>query len=545
MDVEMIIKLFGGLGLFLFGMKLMAESLEKAAGNKLRRGIELLTTNRFAGAGVGFGVTALVQSSSATTVMVVGFVNAGLMTLMQASGVIMGANLGTTLTAWIISIDLKDIAPVFVFIGVIMMFFFKKRSVKRIGGILLGFGVLFVGLDFMSGAMKPLRSMESFQNLLVSFENPVIGILLGILVTVLIQSSSATTGILVSMAAVGLIQLPAAIYVIFGSNIGTCITAILASIGATKVAKKAAVIHLLFNVFGVVAFGLFIQVVPIIEWIPAIARWISGGDESVKLQIAIFHTIFNLFALFLMIWYPQVLIKISNWVIRGEEDMGKQKRLQYIGEKILDTPSIAVGQSVKEVGRMADLAKENFELSMQALMELDEEKANTVLQQEKLVNFLNHEITDFLAKLSSMELANNDALMVADLFHIVSDLERISDHAENIAEYTMIRIDDKVPFTDDAIKEISEMNNYVIEAITDSVLAFENNDKGLADEVIRIEKIVDDYEEALKNNHVHRIAKGKCTARSGMIFTDLITDLERVADHATNIAYYVTKSVYR
>ncbi len=538
MDIWMIIQLIGGLGLFLFGMKLMAESLEKTAGNKLRRGLEVLTTNRFAGAAVGFGVTGLIQSSSATTVMVVGFVNAGLMTLMQASGVIMGANVGTTITAWIISIDLKDIAPIFVFIGVIMMFFFKKRSVKKIGGIILGFGVLFVGLDMMSGAMKPLRTMESFQNFVVSFENPFIGILIGVLVTVAVQSSSATTGILVSMAAAGAIALPSAVYVIFGSNIGTCVTAILASIGANKTAKRASVIHLAFNIIGVVIFAIIIQFIPL-------TQWLVGTGLETRTQIALFHTIFNVFALVLMIWYPQILIKLSKLIIRGEDDMGRQKKFKYLGEKLLDTPSIAVGQAIKEVGRMAEIAKENYEISMQSLLELDEKKANLVLEQEKIVNFLNHEITDFLAKLSALELTSKDALKIADMFHIVNDLERISDHAENIAEYTLIRIDDKVPFTQDAQDEIKEMNKFVLEALEDCVLAFENNDKTLADEVIRIEKIVDDIEEKLKNNHVERISKGECTARSGMIFTDLIINLERVSDHATNVAYYVSKSDYR
>ena len=543
MNVWTIVQLIGGLGVFIYGMKIMAESLEKAAGDKLRRGLEVLTTNRFAGAGVGCGITALIQSSSATTVMVVGFVNAGLMTLLQASGVIMGANIGTTVTAWIISIDLKDIAPLFVFLGVIMMFFFKKRSVKRVGGIMLGFGILFIGLDMMSGAMKPLRDMESFQNFLVSFEDPIIGILLGMLVTVIIQSSSATTAILISMAAVDAIALPAAVYVIFGSNIGTCITAILASIGANKTAKKAAVIHLLFNVIGVTVFAILIQFVPIIDWIPIIAQKI--GDGSVKLQIALLHTIFNVFALLLMIWYPQVLIKISNLVIRGEEDVKKQKRFQYIGDKLLDTPSIAMGQVIKEVTRMAELAHENYDLSMQALMELDETKADQVFENEKVVNFLNHAVTDYLAKLSAMELAAHDADMAADLFHIISDLERISDHAENIAEYAINRIDNKIPFTPDAEEEINAMNAEVMKALDKCVKAFENNDKSLANEVIEIEKVVDKYEWDLKNNHVTRIAKGKCTAAAGMIFTDLITNLERVSDHATNIAHYVTQSDYR
>ncbi|MDD5018585.1 MAG: Na/Pi cotransporter family protein [Eubacteriales bacterium] len=538
MDVWMIIQLIGGLGLFLYGMKLMAESLEKTAGNKLRRGLEVLTTNRFAGAGVGFGVTALIQSSSATTVMVVGFVNAGLMTLMQASGVMMGACVGTTVTAWIISFDLKDLAPLFVFAGVVMMFFFKKRNVKRIGGIILGFGVLFVGMDLMSEAMKPLREMASFQNFLISFQTPLIGIMIGVLVTMIIQSSSATIGILVGLAMVGAITLDSAVFVILGANIGTSITAILASIGASKLAKRAAVTHLLFHIVGVIIFAPIVYFLPVVDWI-------SAAVPKVEMQIAVFHTLFNVSSLLLMIWYPQLLINISKLIIRGEDEMKSQKRFQYIGDKLLDTPSIAVGQCIKEVARMAEIAKENYEVSMEALLELNEIKAEKVFEQEQIVNFLNHEITSFMAKLSALELSSNDALITADLFHIVNDLERISDHAENIAEYTMTRIDNKIPFTDEAIGEIKEMHAQVMAALEDCVMAFANNDKALADEVIRIEKIVDQFEWDLKQNHVERIAKGRCTAAAGMIFTDLITNLERVSDHATNIAYYVTQSDYR
>ncbi|MBT3320319.1 MAG: Na/Pi cotransporter family protein, partial [Clostridia bacterium] len=332
--------------------------------------------------------------------------------------------------------------------------------------------------------------------------------------------------------------LPAAVYVIFGSNIGTCFTSILSSIGTNKTAKKAAIIHLSFNVIGVILFAVLIQFVPLVQWLSATAL-------DTRTQIAIFHTIFNSFALLVMIWYPQLLIKISNLVIRGEDDASMQKKFAYIGERVLDTPSIAVGQVIKEVGRMAELAEENFELSMESLLDLDEKKVDKVLEQEQVVNFLNHEITDYLAKLSAIELATNDALIVADLFHIVNDIERISDHAENITEYTNIRIDDKVPFSEEAIGEIKQMSGHVQMAIANVVKAFETNDDDLAQEVIRIEQVVDDLEAELKASHIKRVALGTCTPRSGMIFTDLVTDLERVADHATNIAYYVLKSEYR
>ena len=276
-----------------------------------------------------------------------------------------------------------------------------------------------------------------------------------------------------------------------------------------------------------------------------VTGWIENTFPAVKTQIAVFHTLFNVFSLLLMIWYPQLLIKLSSLIVRGEDETNNQRRFQFIGDKLLDTPSIAVGQCIKEVARMAEIAKENYETSMEAFFELDESKINRVLEQEKTVNFLNHEITNYMAKLSSLELASKDALITADMFHIVNDLERISDHAENIVEYALSRIDDKIPFTEDAIAEIKEMNSYVVAALENCVMCFENNDKALADEVIRIEKIVDQYEWDLKQNHVQRISKSKCTAAAGMIFTDLITNLERVSDHATNIAYYVTQSDYR
>jgi len=537
MDILAIIKLIGGLGLFLYGMKLMTESLEKAAGTKLRRGLEVLTTNRFAGAAVGCGVTALIQSSSATTVMVVGFVNAGLMTILQAAGVMMGANVGTTLTAWIVTINMADYAPLFVFIGIVMMFF-KKRNVKRIGGIVLGFGLIFVGMEMMKEAMAPLRDMPSFQNLLVSFRHPVVGILVGMLVTMLIQSSSATTGMLVSLASVNAITLDAAVYIVLGANLGTCITAILASIGASKTARRAALFHLFFNVFGVVVFTALIQVIPVVSWV-------TGAVPEVKTQIALFHTIFNVFTLLLLIGYPQPVIKLTGLIIRGEDEMAKRRRFQYIGDKMLETPSIAISQTVKEVARMAEIARENYELSMQAFLEADESKIPVVMEQEQLVNFLNHEITSYLSKVTAQEISVSDAAIAADLFHIINDIERISDHAENFAEYAASRIDDKIPFSDDALAELREMHGFVSQTVEKSAKALENNDKVLASEVIDIEKIVDDYEGNLKNNHVARIAAGKCTARAGMIFTDLVTNLERVSDHATNIAYYVRENNYR
>lgn len=539
-----IFKLLGGLGIFIYGMKVMSEGLQNTAGDKLRNGLEVLTKNRFSGLAVGAGVTAIIQSSSATTVMVVGFVNAGVMTILQATPVLMGASIGTTITAQIAALNLTKIAPILLFIGVMVMMLAKKRKVKRIGEAVAGFGILFMGLTIMSDAVKPLRELQAFSDFIIGFNNPWLGILFGTLFTAIVQSSSATMGILIALAGEGMVTLDSSIYLIMGLNIGTCITAVLASIGTTKTARRTALVHLMFNVSGVVLFAILVRVLPIVEWVKSFSGLLysSGASDGsiTKFELANFHTLFNITTALVLIGAPQLLIRIAKFFIPGEDELRPQKKLKYLSSpSIIDTPTLALGQAIKEVKDMADLSLENFNLSMKAFFEKDEAAGERVLEQEPIVNFYNHEVTDFLARLSAQEQVADDSLLIADLFHIITDLERISDHAENIVEYATVRIEENVKITKEAEQELLNMKEKVSEALEKAIIAFEHADKDSAREVIVIEQIVDDYELEYKESHIKRLAKGKCSPRASMLFTDLVTNLERVADHATNIAYTV------
>jgi len=539
-----VFKLLGGLGVFIYGMKIMSEGLQNTAGDKLRNGLERVTKNRFSGLAIGAGVTAIIQSSSATTVMVVGFVNAGVMTILQATPVLMGASIGTTITAQIAALKLTKIAPIFLFLGVMTMMLSKKRSVKRIGEAIAGFGILFMGLTIMSDAVKPLRELQAFTDFVVGFENPLLGILFGTLFTAIVQSSSATMGILIALAGEGLVTLDSSIYLIMGLNIGTCITALLASIGTTKIARRTAMVHLMFNVTGVVLFAVLVNVLPIVRWVESFTDLLYSSNattgEIAKSQLANFHTLFNVGTALVLIGAPKLLIKIARLIIPGEDEQRPQRKLKYISTpSIIETPTLALGQAIKEVKDMADLSLENFNLSMKAFFEKDEAAGERVLEQESIVNFYNHEVTSFLARLSVEEQVASDSLLIADLFHIVTDLERISDHAENIVEYATVRIDEDVKLTKIAEAELLEMKEKVSEALEKAIIAFEHADKESAKKVIEIEQIVDDYEIEYKENHVKRLSQGKCSPRASMLFTDLVTNLERVADHSTNIAYAV------
>ncbi len=536
--------LLGGLGIFIYGMKIMSEGLQNTAGDRLRNGLEKVTKNRFMGLAIGTGITAVIQSSSATTVMVVGLVNAGMMTIMQATPVLMGASIGTTVTAQIAALKLTRIAPIVLFIGVMIMMLGRKRGAKRVGEALAGFGILFMGLTIMGDAVKPLGEIQAVRDFIVNFQSPLVGILFGTIFTAIIQSSSATMGILLALAGEGLITLDSSIYLIMGLNIGTCITAVLASIGTSKVAKRTAMVHLMFNVTGVVIFFFLVRILPVVDWVKDVTALMYPKDISavdlVTSELANFHTIFNVTTALILIGAPQVLIKIAEFMVPGKDADIPQKKLNYItGASIIETPSLALTQAIKEVKDMADLALVNFNLSMKAFFEKDESAITKVLEQEKIVNFYNHELTAFLAKLSAEELVANDSLLIADLFHVVTDLERISDHAENIVEYAEVRIEQNVEITDIANSELVAMRNNVTEALEKAIIAFEHADRSAAEEVIEIEKMVDKQELEYKDNHIMRLTKGQCSPKASMIFTDLITNLERVADHSTNIAYKV------
>lgn len=535
----MIMQMCGGLGLFLFGMKLMGDGLELAAGNKLRNLVEKLTTNKYMGALVGLIVTAVIQSSSATTVMVVGFVNAGLMNLAQAVGVIMGANVGTTATGIMIAFKLSAIAPVAVFFGVVLMSFCKKNNQKHIGQIIAGFGILFMGMELMSSAMEPLRTSEVFTGMMTSFRNPFLGVLVGMIFTAVIQSSSASVGVLQALGAAGAITLPSAIYIIYGQNIGTCVTALISSVGTNKTARRTAIVHLLFNVFGALLFILITMALPFEELVMRLAP----NDPVV--QISIVHVIFNLATTALLLPLSNVLIKIACRVIPGEELEKEGMSLSYLDSRILNTPPIAVAQVIKEVERMGELATENFQLAMESLLDGNEKKIEQVEENEELINFLNRGITEYLVKINGLDIEDSDRDAIGALYHVINDWERVGDHAQNISELAQLVVAGKANLSYRAVSEIKELRDLVIRILKESMSMFEgrSQDISLGNEINNIEEEIDERTRQLRDNHIERLNQGLCSATSGTVYMDLLTNLERIADHSTNVAYSMNKKL--
>ncbi|HHW66137.1 MAG: phosphate:Na+ symporter [Epulopiscium sp.] len=537
---KIIFALIGGLGLFIYGMQIMAEGLQKSAGNKMKKLLEILTNNRFMGVLVGAGVTAIIQSSSATTVMVVGFVNAGLMNLTQAAGVIMGANIGTTVTGWIVSsaewaklLNPSELAPLAIAIGVVMMLFAKKKAIKQIGEIIAGFGILFVGLDMMGDAVKPLRNSPVFAEVFLTLgHNPLLGVFAGFAVTAIIQSSSASVGILQTLAAASLVPWSAAVYIIMGQNIGTCVTAMLSSIGATKNAKRAAYIHLLFNVMGTIIFSI-IAVVYFYFINPHFGLELIGMTE-----ISIVHTIFNIANTIILFPFAGMLVYLSGIFVRGKDEED-ESGLRHLDERILETPTFAVENAIKEVVRMGHMAAENTKLAIEALLEKDEKKVEKVFKREKNINVLNRTITPYLVKISNSPINEQQSSLVTGLFHTVGDIERVGDHAENIAELAQFAIEEKVQLSDSAILELRTMAEKCIECFEDAIRAREENDPILAKSVEPNEDMVDKMEKELRKRHIERLAKNECSATSGVVFLDVISNLERISDHASNIALSV------
>lgn len=532
MSITMIFLLLGGLGMFLYGMKMMSDGLENVAGDRMRHTLEVLTTNRFAAVGVGTGVTAIIQSSSATTVMVVGFVNAGLMTLLQATGVIMGANIGTTITAQLIAFKLSDIAPFVLFVGMFMTIFIKKRIVSRLGEIVLGFGILFVGLDLMSRSMVPLRSHEGFQALLTNFSNPLVGILIGAVFTAIIQSSSASVGILQALAAMGLIGLDGAVFVILGQNIGTCITAILAAIGTSTNSKRTAGIHLMFNIIGNLIY------LPLLLLFPGIITWVeslSAGDVS--RQIANFHSLFNITVTIILFPFAKYLVKLITKIIKEKHGADFiEKKLIYLDERIAQTPAIALTQTLKELNRMGKIVYDNFQLSTEAFFEQNEQKVQRIFEVEKTIDYLTNQITHYLIEFRGLELSENDLRIMGSLHHVVIDLERIGDLAENIAQYAITLTDKKVAVSPEGQAELRVMSEKALEAIRTSLNLFELRDEKRLHEVAALEQEVDDMKKTYTNNHIARLQEKFCDSQAGVVFTNMVAALERIADHANNIA---------
>ena len=500
--MDIVISLMGGLGLFLFGMNLMAEGLEKSAGSKLKKIIELLTSNLFMGVLVGAFVTAVIQSSSATTVMVVGFVNAGIMNLTQAIGVIMGANIGTTITAQLVSFDLNGLAPVALGIGIVLYLFSSKPKTKNIAEILIGFGILFTGMDFMKEAVKPLAEYKGFTDLLTSFgKYPILGLLLGFAITAIIQSSSAAMGMLVVLASQGLVPLSAALPILYGQNIGTCVTSLISSIGANKNAKRAAMIHLIFNILGTILFLLLLNnlVVKLVE---------SIDPDNVARQIANVHTIFNIVSTVILLPCNKLIIKLAMRIVPDNQDgidEDETRVIKYIDDRMIQTPPIALASIIKEVSRMGAKARDSVDNAMEGILEGSTEGIEYSLKLESMINKLQKVILNYLLKLSKAPLSDEDRETVDALFNTVNDIERIGDHAENLAEIAQTAIDSQVVFSEQGQSEINDMYNKVISAYTYALEAMATSDINLAFKVIKMEEQVDIMEESCRVNHMRRL----------------------------------------
>lgn len=539
MNFEIILSMAGGLGLFLFGMTVMSESIEKVAGAKLRSILEMFTTNRFTGLIVGIIFTGIIQSSSACTVMVVSFVNSGLMSLYQAAGVIYGANIGTTITSQLVSFNLSEAAPVILLAGVLTMMLGKgKQNAEKIGEVIVGFGILFMGLSSMSGAMAGMKDSPGVMNLLKSLDSPVLAILMGTVLTAIIQSSSVTVSIVLLMANEGLLGLPISLFIILGCNIGACASAVLASLTGKKDAKRAAMIHFLFNVIGTV----LLYVILMVGMEQVVNGIMSISDHNAGRFVANAHTIIKIFQVIVLFPFSNAIVKLTYVLVPGDDKkIGYRDsfQLKYIGEKVVFNPATAVVEVTKEIERMASLATENLNRAMNALITLDNEDIEEVYEVEKNINFLNHAITNYLVKINQTTLPIEDLKSIGALFHVVNDIERIGDHAENVADSARQRISEDVSFSKEAQKGMGEMLNMVNTLIQFSLEMFSTGVDEHLEDIMHLEDAVDEKERELQKAHVVRLTKNECSPEAGMLFSDVISGLERVADHATNIAFSI------
>lgn len=550
-DIEMLFRFVGGLGMFLYGMHIMADGLQKSAGGKMKQLLGVLTSHRILGVLVGALVTAVIQSSSATTVMVVGFVNAGIINLTQAVGVIMGANIGTTITAWVVSMSewgemLKPefFAPLLIGFGAFILLFSKKEKKRQVGEILVGFGVLFIGLSFMSGAITPYRDAPIFATAFrVLGKNPILGILTGAVVTAIIQSSSASVGILQTLALNGVVSWNSAIYITLGQNIGTCVTALLSSAGANRTAKRAAVIHLLFNVLGALIFGVLMFVVFTMN--PAFA---SGKVTSVG--ISVFHTIFNITNTLVLFPFAKILVELSGKIIREKEpelsaaelsqdpDMDVFER-PHLDRRILGSTSFAIQSVAEQVLRMGELAREHMDLAMDSVFEVSEEKIQQAARMERTMDMFEKDLTEYLVYLSHESLTESEIQQVSHLLFTVSDFERIGDHCDNIAELAESLVKEERQLSADAVEDLKDILDVVVKAVDTAIESRRKESIIDARRVYMLEDDVDSMEEELRHSHMERLTTGLCSADTGIVFLDILSNLERISDHAVNIAEYV------
>ncbi len=539
--IMIFIAFIGGLGLFIYGMQEMANGLQNAAGKKMQYFLEVLTRNRFMGVITGAFVTMAIQSSSATTVMVVGFVNAQLMSLTQSVGIIMGANIGTTITSWIVAssewatfLKPTTIAPLTVAIGVLLMVATKKDKYQYLGQVLVGFGILFIGIEAMSDSMKPLRDSPVFQQVFISLgSNPILGILAGAAITCIIQSSSASVGILQSIAILGLVPWSAAVYIILGQNIGTCITAILSSIGTSKNAKAAAYIHLLFNIVGSLIFMVgavvyFTFINPTVATMPASAT-----------DISIFHSAFNISAMIMLFPFGNLLVRGASKMAGIKEGEQAENKHAHLDDRLLENPSIAIGVGLQEILRMGEVCITGMNLVKDTTLNKNKESIDNLFAFETEINEYEATISDYLAKIIRKEISDKEKNVVTGYFHTISDLERVGDHLENIAELGDILINEDISFSGDGSDELENLIDVTNRCLLLSCEALKESNIEKANEAIRLEDEIDKLCKISQDNHVLRLSEANCNVRSGILFLELLTNLERISDHANNIAEFV------
>lgn len=536
MSLSIILSMAGGLGLFLYGMRIMSDSIEKVAGAKLRGILERLTTNRFTAILVGVFFTAVIQSSSACTVMVVSFVNSGLMTLTQAAGVIFGANIGTTVTALLVSFKLEKVAPVILLAGVLIVMFIKKQKVSRWGEVIIGFGVLFMGLGSMSGAMSGMKDSPMVLAMFSSLRSPFLAVLLGTFLTAVIQSSSVTVSIMVLLANQGLLSMDIGMFIILGCNIGACTSALLASLNGKKDAKRAAAIHLVFNIIGTIIVYIIFSLA--VEEIVASLTYLARGDAGRTVAYA--HILIKVFQVIIMMPFIQQIVKLTYLLVPGDDKkIGYRDsyQLKYIGEKVVLNPATAVVEVIKELDRMGSLADENLNRAMNALITLDQEEIEEVYEVEKNIDFLSHAITNYLVKINQTTLPIEDLKSIGALFHVVNDIERIGDHAENIADSAVHRQETGVGFSKEAQRELGEMMDMVNTILRFSFEMFVKSTEEHVEDIRNLEEAIDEKEKELQQKHIERLSNNECSPEAGALFSDIVSGLERVADHATNIAF--------
>ena len=532
-----IIFFLGGIGLFLFGMKFMSEGLELSTGSRLKKILGLFTANKYVGVLVGFIITAITQSSAVTTVMVIGFVNAGLLNLLQTAGIIIGANIGTTTTGLIIALNIHTVAPVCIFAGSVLILFTKKKKLKHIGMVIAGFGILFLGLKVMSDAMKPLSELPQVIELFKFTANPLLGFIIGLAITAITQSSTATIGIIVAVMSAGIItDMNQAIFILYGLNIGSCSPAIISSLGSSKNARKTAMIHLVYNVIGISIFAI-VTLLPL-----GFVGIITSLSDNISKQFVYAHIIVNIIMAIILLPASKFIIRITEWIIKGVDEAKSDVYFEYIDEKSLETPSLAVVQTYKEVDRLAMMVVGNFALAKKIVLGQSKDAENDMLrisETENTVNFLRGKIKNHIIKLNATELEYIDVKVVASLSSVINDLERVGNHAVNIVKSVSQATENYGAFTDESISELESMMENASVALSRAVEIFANGewDQKGTQEVKQLEEITDDQNERYKQNHIARLDKGQCDYVTGLAFVKILIDLERIADHSCNIAY--------